>query len=207
MARPGDWHHDYPVDLAGRREGGRTTASPYVGAVVIAAGLAVLVIGTIWINRDDSPTRLAMPTSDGITLPTDADGRAVDVPPSQPAIAMSFAPDGEILRPDPTRARIVDESGEEVVVPLAPNTTVDTVTGDIIPTPAGGSGGTTVTTGPTSSRPPATTRPPTTSSPTTKPPTTSPPTTAPPTTSPPTTAPPTTSPPTTAPPTTTDTTE
>jgi hypothetical protein len=141
----------------------------------------VLVIGTIWINRDEAPTRLATPTSDGITLPTDADGREIDVPPSQPATAMSFGPDGEILRPDPTRARVVDESGDEVVVPLAPNTTVDTVTGDIIPAPTGGSGGTTVTTGPTSSRPPGTTRPPSTSSPTT-PPTSSPSTTRPSTT-------------------------
>jgi hypothetical protein len=168
------------------------------------AGLAVLVAGMIWLNRDDSPTRLAMPTADGITLPTDSDGRAVDVPPSQPATAMSFGPGGQILRPDPTRARVVDDTGEDVVVPLAPNTTVDTITGDIIPMPDGGTGGTTVTTGgggtTTPSTPPPTgTTPPTTT--TTRPPPTTTTTQPPPTTT--TTQPPPTTTTTTQPTTTT----
>jgi hypothetical protein len=105
-----------------------------VGATLIAASVVVLVIGMAWLNRS-SPTRdhLATPTVDGVTLPTDQDGNTVDVPPSQPAVAVSFGGAGEILRPDPVRARIVDDSGQEVIVPLAPNTTVDTVTGEIVP--------------------------------------------------------------------------
>jgi serine/threonine-protein kinase len=92
---------------------------------------------------------------------------------------MSFGPGGQILRPDPTRARVVDDTGEDVVVPLAPNTTVDTITGDIIPMPDGGTGGTTVTTGgggtTTPSTPPpttTTTQPPPTTTTTQPPPTT-----------------------------------
>lgn len=179
--------------------------SPYVGAGVIAAGLFVLVMGVIYLNRDDTPTRLAVPTVDGVTLPTDSDGRPVDVPPSQPATAVAFGADGTILRPDPVRARIVDESGVEILITLPPNTTIDAITGDVIPRPPGTSGSTTVTTGPSttpSSGPATTNRPPTTGTPTTNPPTTQPPTTAPPTTEPPTTEPPTTEPPTTEPPTT-----
>ncbi|MDD9369998.1 MAG: hypothetical protein PV358_07790 [Acidimicrobiales bacterium] len=105
-----------------------------MGATLIAASVVVLVIGMAWLNRSDPPRdRLATPMVDGVTLPTDRDGNAVDVPPSQPAVAVSFGGGGEILRPDPVRARIVDDSGREVIVPLAPNTTVDTVTGAIVP--------------------------------------------------------------------------
>jgi hypothetical protein len=171
-----------------------------VGATLIAAAVVVLVIGMGWLSRGGEPDeQLAMPVVDGVTQATDADGHAVEVPPSQPAVAVSFAADGQILRPDPVRARVVDESGAEIIVPLAPNTTVDTVTGQIVPLPPG------TTTRPGTS---PTTRPTTTP---TSPPTvlTTPPTTAPPTT--PTTEPPPTTtepPPTTTepPPTTEDTT-
>ena len=54
----------------------RRTSAPGV----IAAGLVVLVVGVVFLNRSDEPPRLAMPTSDGVTLPTDSDGRTVDVP-------------------------------------------------------------------------------------------------------------------------------
>ncbi|HEX5945567.1 MAG TPA: hypothetical protein VFY82_04790 [Acidimicrobiales bacterium] len=105
-----------------------------MGATLIAASVVVLVIGMAWLNRSGpKEEHLASPTVDGVTLPTDSDGNAVDVPPSQPAVAVSFGGGGEILRPDPVRARVVDESGHEVIVPLAPNTTVDTVTGAIVP--------------------------------------------------------------------------
>jgi|RhiMethySRZTD1v2_1073278.scaffolds.fasta_scaffold15767_2 hypothetical protein len=177
--------------------------SPYVGAGVIAAGLVVLVVGVIYLNRDQTPTRLAMPTADGVTLPVDRDGRPVDVPPSQPATAVAFGAGGEILRPDPVRARIIDEdSGLEILITLPPNTTIDTVTGTLVPrrttgtTGTPGTPGTDPTTGPTDPGTTATTsRPTTTDPPTTEPPTTEPPTTEPPTTEPPTTEPPTTEPP------------
>src|SRR4029453_62846 len=43
--------------------------------------------------------------------------------PSQPAFPLSFS--GEIVRPAPATARIIDpETGEEVVVPLPPGTRV-----------------------------------------------------------------------------------
>lgn len=161
-------------------------------------------MGVVFLNRSDEPPRLAMPTSDGVTLPTDSDGRTVDLPPSQPAAVVTFGADGSVLRPDPVRARIVDrETGLEILITLPPNTTVDAITGAVIPRPPGTKGTTTVTTGPTTtpSSGPGTTggtgttgEPPTTQPPTTEPPTTEPPTTEPPTTEPPTTDPPTTEP-------------
>lgn len=118
----------------GRSGGTVKSPPPAVGATLIAASVVVLVIGMAWLNRSGpKQEHLASPTVDGVTLPTDSDGNAVDVPPSQPAVAVSFGGGGEILRPDPVRARVVDESGHEVIVPLAPNTTVDTVTGAIVP--------------------------------------------------------------------------
>lgn len=118
----------------GRSGGTIKSPPPAVGATLIAASVVVLVIGMAWLNRSGpKEEHLASPTVDGVTLPTDSDGNAVDVPPSQPAVAVSFGGGGEILRPDPVRARVVDESGHEVIVPLAPNTTVDTVTGAIVP--------------------------------------------------------------------------
>ena len=122
----------------GRSGGTVKSPPPAVGATLIAASVVVLVIGMAWLNRSDEPKdRLASPTADGVTLPTDRDGNAVDIPPSQPAVAVSFGGNGEILRPDPVRARVVDESGEDILIPLAPNTTVDTVTGAIVPKPPG----------------------------------------------------------------------
>jgi hypothetical protein len=153
-------------------EGGSVGApapSPYVGAGVIAAGLVVLVVGVVYLNRSDEPPRLAMPTSDGVTLPTDSDGRTVDVPPSQPAGVVHLGADGSVLRPDPVRARIVDrETGIEILITLPPNTTIDAITGEVIPRPPGTSGPTTVTTGPTTTSGPGTTGGPgTTEAPTT----------------------------------------
>jgi hypothetical protein len=188
------------VALGDGRPGGTIKSPPpAVGATLIAASVVVLVIGMAWLNRSDEPRdHLATPTVDGVTLPTDSDGNAVDVPPSQPAVAVSFGGNGEILRPDPVRARVVDESGAEILVPLAPNTTVDTVTGAIVPK----STTTTIRSGTTgTTRRTTTTRG--TSAPTNPP--TTPNTTEPPTTTD-TTEPPTTTD-TTEPPTTTDTTE
>jgi hypothetical protein len=129
-----------------------------IGAGVVAAGLVVLVVGVVYLNRSDEPPRLAMPTSDGVTLPTDSDGRTVDVPPSQPAGVVHLGADGSVLRPDPVRARIVDrETGIEILITLPPNTTIDAITGEVIPRPPGTSGPTTVTTGPTTTSGPGTT--------------------------------------------------
>jgi hypothetical protein len=196
----------------GEGTGSAGAPSPYFGAAVIAMGLLVLVVGVFYLNKSDEPPRLIVPAADGVTPPTDSDGRTVDIPPSQPAGMISFAADGSVLRPDPVRARVVDrETGVEILITLPRNTVVDAITGAIIPRPPGTSGPTTVTTGPTTtpSSGSGTTRPttsttesPTTAPPTTEPPTTEPPTTETPTTEPPTTEPPTTEPPTTEPPTT-----
>lgn len=211
LARWANTLHDDGVSLEAGGSVRAAAPSPYVGAGVIAAGLVVLVVGVVFLNRSDEPPRLAMPASDGITPPTDSDGRTVDVPPSQPAGVVHLGTDGSVLRPDPVRARVIDrETGAEILIRLPPNSTVDAITGAIIPRPPGTSGPTTVTTGPTTTEgggtshttPPPTTSPPTTDPPTTVPPTTEPPTTEPPTTEPPTTEPPTTEPPTTEPPTT-----
>ena len=188
--------------LGDGRSGGGVDPPPAVGATLIAAALIVLVIGFGWLNsRGSGPEeRLTAPVVDGVTLPLDDEGDPVDIPPSQPATPVSFGPGGEIMRPDPVRARVVDESGDEVLVPLSPNTTVDTVTGEIVPT-------TTATTSRPGSTSP-TTRPSTTS--TTSPPsspTTSPSTTDPPPTTTTTTAPSTTETTTTTTETTTTTTE
>jgi len=111
-----------------------------VGATLIAASIVVLVIGLSWLNRGgDGRERLAVPVVGGVTPPTEPDGDVVDIPPSQPAVPVSFGQDGRIVRPEPDRARIVDEEGNEVIVALPPGTTVDTVTGRIVPrSPDGG---------------------------------------------------------------------
>ena len=155
--------HDDGVTLGEGGSVGAPTPSPYVGAGVIAAGLVMLVVGVVYLNRTDEPPRLTMPTSDGVTLPTDSDGRTVDVPPSQPAGVVHLGADGSVLRPDPVRARIVDrETGIEILITLPPNTTIDAITGEVIPRPPGTSGPTTVTTGPTTTSGPGTTGNPTT---------------------------------------------
>jgi eukaryotic-like serine/threonine-protein kinase len=157
----------------GEGTGSAGAPSPYFGAAVIAMGLLVLVVGVFYLNKSDEPPRLIVPAADGVTPPTDSDGRTVDIPPSQPAGMISFAADGSVLRPDPVRARVVDrETGVEILITLPRNTVVDAITGAIIPRPPGTSGPTTVTTGPTTtpSSGPGTTRP--TTTPTTAPTTT-----------------------------------
>lgn len=144
---------------------------PAVGATLIASSVVVLLLGMTWLsNLDSGQDHLVSPSVDGITLPTDTDGDVVELPPSQPATAVSFGVDGQILRPDPVRARVVDDEGDEVIVPLAPNTTVDTITGRVVPTT---DSPTTSRSGSTSSspstRPGSTTRPPTTAPSTTAP--------------------------------------
>ncbi len=57
------------------------------------------------------------------------DGWVVPVVPV-PAIPLSFS--AEIVRPAPATARIIDpETGEEVVIPLPPGTTV--IDGEVVP--------------------------------------------------------------------------
>ncbi|HET6950496.1 MAG TPA: hypothetical protein VFI47_08975 [Acidimicrobiales bacterium] len=145
------------------------------GAIAVGLGVvAVLTVG--WLSRGDSMgAGLANPSGNGVTVPTDSDGRPVDLPPSQPAIAVSFAPSGEVVRPDPSRGRVVDPAtGQDVVIPLLPGSGIDATSGQVVvrPPATSGSTGTTATTRPESTTPstaptttdttPDTTEPPTT---------------------------------------------
>jgi hypothetical protein len=184
----------------------RLLAHRSVGETLLVAVIFAVAMGFTWVNQggDDSVDLAAPPTQ---RTATGGDGAPGRIPPSQPAIPVSFTSSGEVIRPTALRARIIDpETGEDVVVPLPPGTTV--VDGEVVPvgttvtTRSGGTATTgpgTGTTGTTSAGTP-TTGPPTTQPPTTQPPTTQPPTTQPTTTQPPTTQPPTTQPTTTQPP-------
>lgn len=167
--------------------GSRKLPSPAIGATFIAGAVVVLLMGMTWLGEGEAKEQLIAPDLEGVTPPTDPRGEPIELPPSQPATAVTFGVDGQVLRPDPVRARIVDESGDEIIITLPPDTTVDSVTGEVVPT----------TSTPTSRAPGSTSPPP--SSPTTPTPTTSAP---PPPTSSPTTQATTT---TTAPATTTTT--
>ena len=71
-----------------------------------------IAVGLVWLARDQSPSdRLVVPTADGVTLPTNGEGEPIELPPSQPAVAVSFGADGQLIRPEPVRARVIDESG------------------------------------------------------------------------------------------------
>jgi hypothetical protein len=162
-----------------------------VGETLLAAVIFAVAMGFTWVNHGgDDSVELAAPSAQ-----TGENGASTTIPPSQPAVAVSFSRTGAIIRPAPSTARIIDpDTGEEVVVPLPPGSTV--VDGEVVPigstgTTRPGSTGTTKpgtgTTGPTT----------TTTAPTTT-------TTAPTTTTEPTT---TTTEPTTTTETTTTTTE
>jgi hypothetical protein len=179
-----------------------------VGAL-IAGAFVLLAVGLAWVSGDGSASDLVTVSSprtasDGDeTSASEADRYfygLVPFLPSQPAIPVSASASGEVVRPAPATARIIDpETGEEVVISLPPGTTV--IDGEVVPVESTGTtlrGGTATTspgTGTTGTTAPSTTEPPTTQPPTTQPPTTEPPTTEPPTTEPPTTEPPTTEPP------------
>jgi hypothetical protein len=168
------------------RRGLRHLVHGSVGETLLAAVIFAVAMGFTWVNHGgDDSVELAAPSDQ-----TGENGSSTTIPPSQPAVAVSFTRTGAIVRPAPSTARIVDpDTGEDVVVPLPPGSTV--VDGEVVPIGSTGTTrpGSTATTRPGS----GTTRPTTT---TTAPTTT---TTAPTTT---TTAPTTT---TTEPPTTTTT--
>jgi hypothetical protein len=179
--------------------GGRL-AHRSVGETLLAAVIFAVAMGFTWVNQGgDDPLELAAPSAQ--RAGTSQSGAPTTIPPSQPAIAVSFTTSGEIIRPAPVRARIVDpQTGQEVLVELPPGSRV--VDGDVVPIGSTGtsSPGSTATTSPGTGTTGTTdggspiTQPPTTEPPTTEPPTTEPPTTGPPTTEPPTTEPPTTAP-------------
>jgi hypothetical protein len=120
-----------PLALAGDERRRRT---PAVVGVALAGAmlLAGLVAVAAWPGTDTTSS-LANRFGPGNPGPTDGEGRPVDLPPSQPATPVSFAPSGDVVRPEPRRARIIDpRSGEPVIVDLPPGTTVDTTTGRVV---------------------------------------------------------------------------
>jgi len=183
-------------------------AQAQVGTL-IAGAFVVLAVGLARMSADGGTTGDELAAARTQRMAIGEDSAATTIPPSQPAVAVSFTGTGQIIRPAPVTARIIDpETGEEVVVPLPPGSTV--VDGEVVPigsagTSGPGSSGTTRPgTGTTSTTAggSSTTKPPTTTT-TTEPTTTT--TTTEPTTTTTTTEPTTTT--TTTEPTTTTTTE
>lgn len=179
---------------------------------LIAGTLVFLAVGLVRMSNEGSVAGDGLEASSSQRTAVNGDEHRDKISPSQPALPVSFTRAGEIIRPAPVRARIIDpETGEEVLVYLPPGSTV--VDGEVVPigstgtssaggiaTTSPGMGTTGTTDGGLPTTQPPTTQPPTTQPPTTEPPTTEPPTTEPPTTETPTTEPPTTEPPTTEPP-------
>lgn len=137
QARPGDGvgpgSSVEPVPLGPPIEKPRRRRTALVGVALTGAVLLLGVVAvTGWAGTDgaDSVANRFGPDGPG---PTDDDGRPVELPPSQPATPVSFAPTGEVVRPEPRRARVVDpRSGAEVIVDLPPGTRVDTATGQVV---------------------------------------------------------------------------
>jgi hypothetical protein len=175
-----------------------------LGTLIVAA-FVVLAVGLVRMSSGSGEELAAPPIQ---RTASDGDYGPTTIPPSQPAVVASFSKTGEIIRSAPVIARIIDpETGEEVLVPLPPGSTV--VNGEVVPigstgtslggaaTSRPGTGTTGTTDGSSTTEMPTTTQPPTTQPPTTETPTTEPP----PTTETPTTEPPpTTETPTTEPP-------
>jgi hypothetical protein len=161
-----------------------------VGETLLAAVIFAVAMGFTWVNHGgDDSVELATPSAQ-----TGENGASTTIPPSQPAVAVSFSRTGAIIRPAPSTARIIDpDTAEEVVVPLSPGSTV--VDGEVVPIGSTGTtrpgstgttrpgsgttgptttttGPTTTTTGPTTTttEPTTTTNEPTTTTTSTEPP-------------------------------------
>jgi hypothetical protein len=143
------------------RRGARHLVHGSVGETLLAAVIFAVAMGFTWVNHGgDDSVELAAPSDQ-----TGENGASTTIPPSQPAVAVSFTRTGAIIRPAPSTARIVDpDTGEDVVVPLPPGSTV--VDGEVVPIGSTGTTrpGSTATTRPGSgtTRPTTTTTEPTT---------------------------------------------
>jgi hypothetical protein len=141
--------------------GARHVVHGSVAETLLAAVIFAVAMGFTWVNHgSDDSVELAAPSDRA-----GENGASTTIPPSQPAVAVSFTRTGAIIRPAPSTARIVDpETGEDVVVPLPPGSTV--VDGEVVPIGSTGTTrqGSTATTRPGSgtTRPTTTTTEPTT---------------------------------------------
>ena len=180
----------------GRRSGWKMPPQAQMRGLLIGGAFCLLAFGLTRVSAGgDAGDELASP----LTRTASGDENRAGIAPSQPAVAVRFSPLGEIIRPAPEKARIIDpETGEELLITLPPGTTV--VEGEVVPVGAWttgpwSSGSTLSGTSTTGSNPGGTsstiTKPSGTTTTTTEPPTTTT-TTEPPTT---TEAPPVTDPP------------
>ena len=71
--------------------------TPAVGATLIAAAAVVLILGLCGWPATSRLATASWSTADGVTLPTNGEGEPIELPPSQPAVAVSFGADGQIL--------------------------------------------------------------------------------------------------------------
>ncbi len=126
----------------------RQFAHGSVAETLLATVIFAVAMGFAWVNHGgDDPVELAVPSA----RRTEAgeNGAPTTIPPSQPAVAVSFSGAGEVIRPAPVTARIMDPAtGEETVVPLPPRSTV--VDGHVVPIGSSGTSrpGSTATTRP-----------------------------------------------------------
>ena len=99
------------VDEAGRWWARRSTHSGAGGGTAVAGGFVLLVLLAVGLTRM-------------------IDGRAPSEPAAPPTYRAASA--GETIRPAPLTVRIIDtETGEEVLVPLPPGSTV--IAGEVVP--------------------------------------------------------------------------
>jgi hypothetical protein len=111
-----------PEDRRTQAQVGTAIAGGFVLLVLLAVGLTRMIDGRAASDLAAPPTYRA---ASARTSPA-------RIPPSQPAMTVSFTRTGEIIRPAPVMARIIDtETGEEVLVPLPPGSTV--IAGEVVP--------------------------------------------------------------------------
>jgi hypothetical protein len=128
-----------PEDRRTQAQVGTAIAGGFVLLVLLAVGLTRMIDGRAASDLAAPPTYRA---ASARTSPA-------RIPPSQPAMTVSFTRTGEIMRRAPVMARIIDtETGEEVLVPLPPGSTV--IAGEVVPI---GSTGTTRPSGTATSGP------------------------------------------------------
>ena len=104
-----------------------------VGVTLAGAALLLGVVAVTTWPETEATESVANQFSPNVPGATGRDGAPAELPPSQPATPVSFAVSGDVVQPEPRRARIVDpRSGEDVVVDLPPGTRVDAATGQVV---------------------------------------------------------------------------
>src|SRR5262245_10977802 len=122
-----------PVALGPPVRGRRYRRTVLVGVPLAGAVLLLGVVGMAAWPSTETTESVADQLGQDTAGPTDRDGAPAELPPSQPATPVSFGVTGDVVQPEPRRARIVDpRSGQDVVVDLPAGTTVDPATGQVV---------------------------------------------------------------------------